>query len=300
MSFWKRRIKNISEISKETGIDEQKIKELKEGKREITGEAMNKVLDAINKIEKKTDIEKKVEKEEIFRWYESVDLNKLMHEFGYNRQKDCAEEIGIAQSSLCELINRKPKKYTRVIQKVYDFFNDEFNKNINKKTKRAYHKKIQKSNDKLKYLRDLELNNIMIQLECKTHEQLANKIGISRRTLESIFNGTIKSDSKLVNKAYTFIKKYLDNKPIVKEAENNQISNNIVEPSKTSSNEENNKESINVLDNTEPSENEPKKAELEDIQEKDIWKELYKMQVVRTEKLQKQIERYEKLIDRLD
>jgi len=130
MNFWGKRIKNTNEISKETGIDEKKIKELKEGKREITGEAMNKVLDAINKIEKKTDMEKKVEKEEVMNWYKNNDLNKLMKKFGYKRQKDCAKEIGIAQSSLNALINRKPQHYTKVTQKVYDFFNDEFNKKV--------------------------------------------------------------------------------------------------------------------------------------------------------------------------
>lgn len=277
MRFWNKKIKNVSEIARETGIEEKKIKELKEGKREIGGETMEKVLNAINKIERKTDMEKKVEKEEVMNWYKNTDLDRLMKEFGYERQKDCAKEIGIGQSSLCELINRKAQHYTKVMQKVYNFFNDEFNKNVNNKTKRAYHKKIRKSNDKLKYLQDLELNNIMTQLECKTHEQLAKKIGISRRTLESIFNGNIKSDSKLVNKTYNYVKTKISQ-------------------ANPHANERNDENDINILADNKTLTDGTKNTEKTD----DIYKGLWEVQTLKISMLEKQVERYEKQIERYE
>ena len=57
-NFWKNRIDDTTELSQQLNVDEEKIKELKEGKRIIEGETLEKTL---NKINEQTPAQKKNE-----------------------------------------------------------------------------------------------------------------------------------------------------------------------------------------------------------------------------------------------
>ena len=44
MNIFKRKIKNTFDVARDMGVDEEKIKELKEGERQVEGAKMDKVL----------------------------------------------------------------------------------------------------------------------------------------------------------------------------------------------------------------------------------------------------------------
>ena len=129
MGFWNKRIKDTKAITKDIGVEETKIKELKQGKREIGGETMERVLNSIEKT-KESKLEKQIRKAHIFEWYQNTDLTALREKFGYKTQKSLAKELGIAQGTLCELETKKKVAFCGSMQKVYDFFQNDFNKNI--------------------------------------------------------------------------------------------------------------------------------------------------------------------------
>ena len=129
MGFWNKRIKDTKAIAKDIGVEEIKIKELKQGKREIGGETMEKVLNSIEKT-KESKIEKQIRKAHIFEWYQNTDITALRESFGFKTQKSLAKELGIAQGTLCELETKKKVAFCGSMQKVYDFFQNDFNKNI--------------------------------------------------------------------------------------------------------------------------------------------------------------------------
>ena len=129
MGFWNKRIKDTKAIAKDIGVEEIKIKELKQGKREIGGETMEKVLNSIEKT-KESKLEKQIRKAHIFEWYQNTDLTALRESFGFKTQKSLASELGVSTATVCELEAKKKKSFSNSMGKIYDFYKDEFNKNI--------------------------------------------------------------------------------------------------------------------------------------------------------------------------
>lgn len=306
MSFWEKRIKNVKKLSNATGIEEQKIKELKEGKREIGGETMEKLLKAINDGKEQTTLEKQVKEKEVVDWLNNTDLKQKLEDFGYVSQKECAKAIGIATSSLNEIINKlRPNIYTAVRQKVYDFFQDDFNKKP--KVFDNIDSKELSDKDKIKLFFD---NNTLRSINDKlgtTDYELANKIGVSRPSLQNFFGGRYKYISLTMKKAYDNITKLLNES---KEKVENTLADdekkedrvNVLEDSKTSVNEVKNDqiEGIKYIE------------DIEDIEDKTMEEQLKEKTILnielltkldkrdkKIEKLENQIRRYEILIDRL-
>lgn len=129
MGFWNKRIKDTRKLAKDIGIDENKIKELKQGKREIGGNTMEKVLTSIEKT-KESKLQKKIRQEEILDWYNKTDLAELRQKFGFKKQKQLAKQIGISPSTLCQLELKTKTSYSKSMEMLYDFYKDDFNRNI--------------------------------------------------------------------------------------------------------------------------------------------------------------------------
>lgn len=357
MNFWKRKIKNVNEISKATGIEPQKIKELKEGKRQIQGKTMEKVLNAINENSKKMKIEKMVDKQNIYNWIKETDLKKQIKDFNYS-QEDCAKAIGVSKATLVNIVNGRYRVYSNAMQKIYDFFQDDFNRNVKTKEKKKSEKK---ATPKLEYINKYKLNEIKKELKYKSVGKMAKDIGIGEQTLRNMYNGYIKTDTETVEKAYNFIReklgtpedqdvawyestdlrklmethklKYKDiaeklgcskstsyyminkkagNKPqIAKPIHDffNNLEGNSPKLTKTARISKKEKNNTNIPEEPKTSENEAKKPDLEETgkiiqydQSNDGIQELiYELNKKQEEiyKLRKQIERYEKLIDRI-
>ena len=322
-NFWKKKIKSTKKIADITGIDEEKIKELKNGEREIKGETMDKVLNAINQENKKTTIETLTEQEEIIDWIRKADFDKLMVEFGFASQKDLANAIGVSQSSYSMISRGKFKDYSLLLKKIYDFFHNDFNKTIPNKTKREYETTNctnEKKNKAKKWFKENNMRLTRKKLGFSNMEDFARAIGTSRSSLQYYFANYYKGVPDNMVKSYENIIRLLE-------------AQNEVKDEKTPNNEEKIEVNINTLDDTKIDVNEAKNGEKQDDKEvkeenneenkKISYKELKKRNkflkkrlkeeisivitlLTKIEKkdnqidaLKKQIKRYEILIDRL-
>lgn len=126
MSIFKRKIKNTFDVARDMGVDEEKIKELKEGERQVEGLTMDKVLQSVNK----SQVERDIEKLNIFEWYKNTDLKALRKEFGYKNAATLAEVLKVEKSAISRAENKKYNKINKNIIKLYDFYHNDFNKNI--------------------------------------------------------------------------------------------------------------------------------------------------------------------------
>ena len=126
MSIFKRKIKNTFDVARDMGVDEEKIKELKEGERQVEGATMDKVLQSVNK----SQVERDIEKLNIFEWYKNTDLKALRKEFGYKNATTLAEVLKVEKSAISRAENKKYNKINKTIIKLYDFYHNDFNKNI--------------------------------------------------------------------------------------------------------------------------------------------------------------------------
>ena len=126
MSIFKKKIKNTFDVAREVGVDESKIKELKEGERQVEGVTMDKVLQSVNK----SQVERDIEKLNIFEWYKNTDLKALRKEFGYKNAVSVAEVLKIENSGISRAENKKYDKINKTIIKLYDFYHNDFNRNI--------------------------------------------------------------------------------------------------------------------------------------------------------------------------
>lgn len=137
MSIFKRKIKNTFDVARDMGVDEEKIKELKEGERQVEGTTMDKVLQAVNK----SQVERDIEKLNIFEWYKNTDLKALRKEFGYKNAVALAEVLKIENSGISRAENKKYDRVNKTIIKLYDFYHNDFNKNIKKEEQIESNKK---------------------------------------------------------------------------------------------------------------------------------------------------------------
>lgn len=126
MNIFKRKIKNTFDVARDMGVDEEKIKELKEGERQVEGVTMDKVLQSVNK----SQVERDIEKLNIFEWYNNTDLKALRKEFGYKNATTLAEVLKVEKSAISRAENKKYNKINKTIIKLYDFYHNDFNKNI--------------------------------------------------------------------------------------------------------------------------------------------------------------------------
>ena len=107
MSIFKRKIKNTFDVARDMGVDEEKIKELKEGERQVEGATMDKVLQSVNK----SQVERDIEKLNIFEWYNNTDLKALEKKINqydlngnfiktWNSQLEIQKELKIPQANI--------------------------------------------------------------------------------------------------------------------------------------------------------------------------------------------------------
>lgn len=124
-SFWSKRIRNKVQVAKDLGVDETKIQELINGERHIGGDTMDKVLESINN-EEECHVAKKIA---ILDWYHNTDLKALRKEFGYS-QAELSRLLRINAQTLSAIEEHRNKKVSDKIEKMYNFYQNEFNKKI--------------------------------------------------------------------------------------------------------------------------------------------------------------------------
>lgn len=284
MSIFKKKITNTFDIARELGVEESKIKELKNGERQIGGGTMDKVLSSLNKSQTERDIEKL----NIYEWYKSTDLKKLREDFGYVSGKQLALKVGVQPSELCRFENKQYNKINKTIIKMYDFFKDDFNKKIEKEESNSNENKELTEKDKiLEWYKNADLKELRKGIKQK---DIAKEIGMSTPSLCFLEKHNAVTYSTNMAKLYN----YYNNKPNKeREIENSFVNKEVKADEGSTFDEVIETENLGAHSYTD---------------EKDITK-LYKyIEELRTniEKQNKEIDRltrqvhcYEKLIERL-
>lgn len=215
MGFWNKKInkKNITKLSNEIGVEEEKIKELVKGEREISGETMDKVLNVLNE----DKIQNAIEKQEIMKWYYETNLSELRKSFGYSQQIELANELNCHPSSICNLENHKDrvKQISPLIEQLYYFYKNDFNKKSNKKSHIEQDKKtIEKINEFKKNNIDKKTiyywyatNNLKKLREDKgilTQKELAKITNLPQSTVSDFENKRFKTCNSTITTLYNF------------------------------------------------------------------------------------------------
>lgn len=129
MNFYEKKNKKSAfsrkELASMLNVDEEKIKELENGERSITGETLDEYMKFIGMTRK----EKTLMTLELMNWLNSVDIKDLREEFGFKSQRELCDVIGINQSVLSEAeTGRRKKPSFLTLYKLNKFFTNDFNK----------------------------------------------------------------------------------------------------------------------------------------------------------------------------
>lgn len=119
--------KSSYEVSKDTGISEDKIKEVFTGERELPAKHVDAVMKSIQSKDGVKDLDYLNAKA----FFESNDVAELRHNFGYGTQKGLAEAIHVSNCYISRLEGRHIKMIPReALVRIYDFFQDDLNKSV--------------------------------------------------------------------------------------------------------------------------------------------------------------------------
>lgn len=131
MNFYKKKNKkstfSIKELASLLNVSEEAIKELENGKRNISGDTLEEYLKFVNMSEN----EKNIKKIELLNWLKNIDLKKMREEFGLKSQNELANEVRIAQSVISCIENGAYESPTFLtLYKLNKFFTNDFNKKV--------------------------------------------------------------------------------------------------------------------------------------------------------------------------
>lgn len=266
-SFWSKRIKNKNNVAKEMGVDKEKIQELIEGKRQIEGKTMDKVLEIIED----EKINRPIKNLEILQWYRDTDLVKLREKFGYNSQLELSKKLGINNGTLCRFEHKKYnlEKVTGALEKLYNFYQNDFNKKINKITGKEIFEWYKKIDDFGEYRRKFGYSK----------NKLMSELNLSYDQSRDLERKSYKKANSIVKKAYEFFHNEDNRLPEVEWIKPEKELNIVVD-----------KESEIIKE--EPKENNK-------VITNEISDNIVETLRIENTRLRLQIERYEKLIDRL-
>ena len=208
-SFWSKRInmRVKRQVAKDLNVDEEQVQELIDGKRHIGGETMDKVLQSIN-----DEAENRIARDfEILDWYTNTDLKALRLEWGYG-QKELANKLKINPITLNAVESKysAAKNVTPNIQKLYDFYQNEFNKKIESKVNNRSPRErciyvCDKNDEILAWYKNTNLVELRRQFGYGGVE-LAQKLGINFKTfnnMEHHTNDYLRATEK-IQKLYNF------------------------------------------------------------------------------------------------
>jgi len=206
MSFWSKRIKNKKDLADALNVDESKIDALVNNELEIGGETMNKTLKAIEE----ERINKAIRESDIWRWIQETDFRQKRLEFGYKTIKEVASIIGISDSTISRLETNKSvyPKLTPSLKKVYEFYQNDFNKNttnITAKQNIDRSNKINRENkDVWKWYKNTDIKELRKQSGFKTAFDFAGKIDVCPSCISDLEKKKMKRVNKTMMKAYNY------------------------------------------------------------------------------------------------
>lgn len=136
MNIWERLRresgKSTYDISKELNIPEDIVKEIEKGDREVPTDKVDEVYNAF-KNKSATEITS-VERALMEKFFMDNDIQDLKQKFGYKTLEELSEAMHIGVSTMYYLRGQKIKAMSdNLLKKAYDFFQDGFNKKVNRK-----------------------------------------------------------------------------------------------------------------------------------------------------------------------
>ena len=209
--------KSTYDISKEIGIEEEKVKEILNGEREVATEDMDRVVKAFQtKPEAVAPIERTLMEE----FFKENKLNDLKNKFGYKKVIELANDIGVANSTLYRVNSEKDIKLlsNRNIKKIYDFFQNNFNKKVTVekhiKNKNKIHttKYPQVDYEELpeevrEWFENTDINQLLVKRKM-TKKQLLKKIGFTYGYYAILCDVICHRENKRCQNAYIIQKLY--------------------------------------------------------------------------------------------
>lgn len=133
MNFYEKKNKksafSIKELASLLNVSEEKIKELENGERNISGDTLEEYLKFANM----SVNEKKIKRLELLNWFKDIDLKKIREEFGFKSQKAFANKVGLVQSVISCIESGACENPTFLtLYKLNKFLTNDFNKKIEK------------------------------------------------------------------------------------------------------------------------------------------------------------------------
>lgn len=179
-NFWEKKFKKINksvyDLSKELNIPEEKVKEIIKGEREVPNKEVDRVNQSFSTNKQKiTSIERAL----MEKFFRDNSVAYLKEKFNYKSNQELCNAIGVSNSILCKLGNKAIKELSDTkLQKVYDFFQDEFNMKVNKnKTKSKY------KNTYYQLSKNSIPNEVLEWYENTDIKKIRNNMGISQTNL---------------------------------------------------------------------------------------------------------------------
>lgn len=160
------------------GIDKNIYKEIEEGKKNLSGELIDKFCEIVDNA-KIIKIENKQKERDIDEWLKSGQATKDMYDMGYN-YNTLSEAIGCAQPTVNQIMNNKRKGSFGLKNTMYEFLKEPLNKNIKENKKKDdieilyVPPKEHKGNDK--ELEKLKAENERLKKQLERYEKLIDML----------------------------------------------------------------------------------------------------------------------------
>ena len=183
---------NSYDISKDTNIPEEKVKEILTGDRTVPTERVDDITKAIQNNSNK--LAKDIRYNNAIKFFEENDFKELIKKFNFSTQKELsqASHLSIYVISMASTHRIKELSKTSVI-KLYDFFSDELNiksprkKNNHNRTRTIYKviKKEDLREEVLKWYDETDLKSLRLADNLNIKD-LVEKLGFNR-TYDSVY-----------------------------------------------------------------------------------------------------------------
>lgn len=210
--------KSNYEISKKTNIPEEKVEEIMNGERQVPSDRVDSFVSAI---QENNNLERSINSATAKKWIEETDLKALRREFNYQSQVELAKELNIDTSVICRLENKKIDHVSdNFLIKFYDFYHDELNKKVKRKTKKKNNQiKIREKDldlkgisfeDAIKWYKDFDLKGYLNE-KGYSYKDFALRLGYSPSStsmVSNLVNHTVDITTTgrfIVVKAYAFV-----------------------------------------------------------------------------------------------
>lgn len=177
------------DISKDTNIPEEKVKEILTGDRNVPTERIDDITKAIQNNSNK--LAKDIRYNNAIKFFEENDFKELIKKFNFKSQKELSQAVHVSTYIISMASTHRIKELSKTsVIKLYDFFSDELNiksprkkkvKNNKKKTRTIYKviKKEDLREEVLKWYDETDLKSLRLA-DNLTIKDLVEKLGFSR------------------------------------------------------------------------------------------------------------------------